>query len=166
MRTSEAVNLFMTPFLMWNRMAWKSGEMALASAQVIGHRASRLAQAGSNVDGRQYREVVLMGQEKGEAAWESAYVVCARSIMLNQQLAALFLKQMLSLSTALMSVAASRSAAESVARQTKLVSDSVAQSMNAASQASKGAARIARRALSPVHTRVSKNARRLRRRAR
>jgi hypothetical protein len=37
----------MNPFLMWSRLAWKTGEMAIASAQVIGHRTSRPALSGA-----------------------------------------------------------------------------------------------------------------------
>ncbi len=45
MNSSQALNLFMNPFLMWSRLAWKTGEMAIASPQVVGHRTSRLALA-------------------------------------------------------------------------------------------------------------------------
>ena len=83
---------------MWSRLAWKTGEMAIASAQVIGHRTSRLALAGSVPSARDQREFALMGQEKGEAAMESAQAVGVRMLMLNQQFAALAFKQMLSAS--------------------------------------------------------------------
>ena len=78
-----------------------------------------------------------------------------------QQFAALACKQMLSASVALMSIAASRTAAESVERQSKLVRDTMAGSVVAASRLSGSTARLARRALKPVHTRVSGNVRRL-----
>lgn len=161
MNSSRALNLFMNPFLMWSRLAWKTGEMAIASAQVIGHRSSRLALAGSVPSVRDQREFALMGQEKGEAAMESAQAAGVRMLMLNQQFAALAFKQMLSASAALMSIAASRTAAESVARQSKLVRDTMAGSVVAASKLSGSTAQLARRALKPVHTRVSGNVRRL-----
>ena len=166
MNSSQALNLFVNPFFMWSRLALKTGEMAIASAQVIGHRAGRLALAGSPPTARDQREFALMGQEKGEAAWESAQAVGVRMLMLNQEFAALSFKHMLSASLALMSLAASRTAAESVDRQSKLVRDSMNNSMVAASKLSGSTAQLARRALKPVHARVSGNARRLGRRSR
>ena len=161
MNPSQALNLFMNPILMWNRLAWKTAEMAIASAQVITHRTSRLALAGAVPSARDQREFALMGQEKGEAALKSAQAVVVPMLMLNQQLAALAFKQMLSASVALMSIAASRTAAESVDRQSKLVRDTVNSSAVAASKLSGSTAQLARRALKPVHTRVSGNVRRL-----
>ena len=161
MNSSRALNSFMNPFLMWTRLAWKTGEMAIASAQVIAHRTGRLALAGSVPSARDQREFALTGQEKGEAALESAQAVGVRMLMLNQQFAALAFKQMLSASAALMSIAASRTAAESVDRQSKLVRDTMTRSAVAASKLSGSTAQFARRALKPVHTRVSGNVRRL-----
>jgi hypothetical protein len=153
--------LFLNPFLMWSRLAWKTGEMAIASAQVIGLRTKRIALAGSLPDPRDQREFALMGQEKGAAAMESAQAVGARILMLNQQFAALAFKQIQSVSASLMSIAASRSAAESVERQSKLAHDTMAGSVVAASKLSGSTAQLARRALKPVHARVSANAKRL-----
>ncbi len=134
--------------------------MATGSAQVIGHRTRRLALAGSVPSARDQREFALMGQEKSEAALESAHAVGVRMLMLNQQFAALVFKQMLSASATLMSIAASRTAAESVDRQSKLVRDTMTSSVVAASKLSGATAQLARRALKPVHTRVSGNLRR------
>jgi hypothetical protein len=159
--SSRALNLFMNPFLMWSRLAWKTVEMATASAQVIGHRTSRPALAGYVPSARDQREFALMGREKGEAALESAQAVGVRMLMLNQQYAALAFKQMLSASVALMSIAASRTAAESVDRQSKLVRDTMTSSVVAASKLSGSTAQLAQSALKPVHTRVSGNVRRL-----
>ncbi len=146
---------------MWSRLAWKTGEMAIASAQVIGHRTSRLALAGSVPSACDQREFALMGQEKGDAALESAQAVGVSMLMLNQQFTALAFKQMLSASVALISIAASRTAAESVDRQSKLVRDTMTSSVVAASKLSGSTAELARRALKPVHTRISGNVRRL-----
>jgi hypothetical protein len=159
--SSRALNLFMNPFLIWSRLAWKTAEMANASAQVIGHRTRRLALAGSVPSARDQREFALMGQKKGDAALESAQAVGVRLLMLNQQFAALAFKQMLSASVAMMSIAASRTAAEAVDRQLKLVRDTMTDSVVAASKLSGSTAHLARRALKPVHTRVSGNVRRL-----
>lgn len=140
---------------------WKTGEMAIGSAQIIGQRTSRFALASSVPSARDQREFALMGQEKGEAAMESAQAVGIRMLTLNQQFAALAFKQMLSTSAALMSIAASRTAAESVDRQLKLVRDTMGSSVAAASKFSGSTAQLARCALKPVHTRVSGNVTRL-----
>jgi hypothetical protein len=92
---------------------------------------------------------------------ESAQAAGAGMLMLNQQIAALAFKQLLSSSAALMAIAASRTAAESVDRQAKLVRDTLASSIAAASKHSGSTARLVRGALKPVHTRVSENVRRL-----
>lgn len=164
MNSSQALSLFMNPFWAWSELAWKTSEMAIASAPVIGHRTSRFALAGSVSSVRDQRDFALMGQEKVEAVLESAQAVGVRLLMLNQEFAALAFKQMLSTSVALMSIATSRTAAESVERQSRLVRDSMTSSVVAASKLSGSAAQLARRALSPVHTRVRGNARRLGRR--
>jgi len=161
MNSSRTLNLFMNPFLLWSRLAWKAGEMAIGSLQVIGHRTSRFAHAGIVPSARDQREFTLMSQEKNEAAMESAGAIGARILMLNQQFAALAFKQMLSASAALVSIGASRTVPESVGRQSKLVRDTLVSSAVTASKLSGTTAKLARRALRPVHARVKANVRRL-----
>ena len=156
----------MDPLMVWSRLSWKTGEAAIASAQVIGHRVSRLALASAIPSMRDQREFSLMGGEKAEAALESAQAVWMRMLGMNQQFAALAMKQIFSTSITLMSLAASRTAAESVTRQSKLVRDAMTNSAVAASTLSGAAARVARIAARPVHARISANARRLGRKSR
>jgi hypothetical protein len=151
----------MNPFLMWSRLAWKTGEMAIGSAQVIGHRTSRLALAGPVPSERDQREFALMGQEKSEAAMESAQAVGMRMLTLNEQFRRLRSNDRCQRRNALMSIVASRSATESAGHQSKLVRDTMANSLVAASKLSGATAQLARRALKPVHARVSGNVRRL-----
>jgi hypothetical protein len=151
----------MNPFLMWSQLAWKTGEMAIASAQVIGQRTSRVALAGPVPSARDQREFALMGQEKGEAALESAQAVGVSMLMLSQQFAVLAYKQMLSASVAMMSIGASRTTAQYVDRQSKLVHDTITSSTVAASKLSGSTAKLARNAVKPVHKRVKGNVRRL-----
>ena len=68
---------FTNPFLVWTRLTWKTGEMMLASAQVIHHRKSRMAAVGATPSARDRREFALMGQEKLEASVESAQAMVA-----------------------------------------------------------------------------------------
>ena len=166
MNSTRAMSLFFDPWMAWSRLAWKAGEMAIASAQVIGHRAGRLTLTNTVPGTRDQRELIRMGGEKAEAVVESAQAVWVRMLTVNQQLAALGLRQIFSTATALMSLAASRTPAESVARQSRLIRDAMTNSAVAASTLSGSAARIARTAVRPVHTRIRGNARRLGRRSR
>ena len=135
--------------------------MAIASTQVIGHRTRRLALAGPLPSARDQAEFALMGREKGAAALESAQAVGVPVLMLTGQFATLAVKQMMAASAALMSIAASRSPAESVDRQAKLVRDTVTGSVVATSRLAASAATLSRSALKPVHKRVSSNVKRL-----
>jgi hypothetical protein len=164
MNSSTATNPFMNPFLLWSRLAWQAGEMAMASAQVIGHRTSRLALAGPAPSVRDQREFTLMGQEKGAAALASAQAMGVPMMRMSQQFASLAFKQMLEASAALMSIGASRTPGESAGRQLKLVRDTLTAPVVAAAELSAATARVARKALAPVHSRVKGNVRRLRKR--
>ncbi len=138
----------------------------MVSTQVIGHRTRRLALAGTHPNTHDQREFFLMGQEKAQATADAAQAVGMRLLMLNQQFAALAIKQMLSAAGSLMSIATSRTAAESVERQSKLLRDTMASSAVTASRLSGATAQLAQRALAPVHARVKGNIRRLDRKSR
>lgn len=161
MNAGQALNSFMNPLAMWSRLAWKAGEVAIASAQVIGHRTHRLANTGPAPSARDQREFSLMSQEKGQAALEMAQAMAMPMLVLSQQFATMILKQMLTASAAMISIGASRSAAESAERHSKLVRDTLNDTVAAASKLSGSTAQLARRALKPVHKRVRGNARRL-----
>jgi hypothetical protein len=85
---------------------------------------------------------------------------------MNQRVATLALEQMFAGAAGMMALASSRTAAQSMQRQTKLVGDSVAHSAAAASQLSGATARLAQRGLTPVRSRAARNAKRLRKRRR
>lgn len=161
MTSTKMSNQFFNSFGMWTRLAMNAGEVAMASAQVIGHRTRRLALAGSSPSVRDQWEFALMGQEKGEAAIEAAQAVGARLWILNQQFAAIAFKHMMSTSSSLMSIALSRSGADSLNRQSKLVRDTMNGYVVDASKLSGSTAQLARRALKPVHSRVSNSLKRL-----
>lgn len=153
--------MFKTPFLIWSRLAIKTGEMALGSAQVIAHRTARLSLAGGAPVEADRREFALMGREKGEAALESARAMGWSMVTMNQQFAALAFKQVLSAWASMMSIATSRTPAQSVERQAKFVQDAVGDSIVAATRLSGSGAKVARSALHPVHKRVASNVVRL-----
>lgn len=155
-RTPSVTN----PFLVWTRLAWKTGEMMLASAQVIHHRTSRMAAAGVTPLARDRREFALMGQEKIETGVESASAIAAQMMTLNPLLGPRAFKHMMTGAAAVMSLAASRTAGQAMARHAKLVR-TMSQSAATTAQLSGAAARLAQRGLKPIHSRATANAKRL-----
>ncbi len=153
--------LSLNPLRVWSEFAWKTGEMMLASVQVIGHRSNRMLSADSSPSAGDRRELALMGQEKIAAAAESAHAMALSWIRFNQRFGAIAFKQMLTGTAAIISLAASRTPGQSAARQTKLVRDTITHSAVATSQLSKSVARIAHRGLKPIHSRATGNAKRL-----
>lgn len=153
-------NMFGNPFVVWTDLAWKIGEMSMASAQVIAHRTTRIARAGPNPNIRDRRELARMSLEKVEATTESARAIAAHLATTNLDLGARAFSQMLSATAALMSLAASRGAGQFVTRQAKLA-QTLSRSALAASELSDATARLARGGLKPIHARVTANARRL-----
>ncbi len=154
-------SLSANPFLTWTLLASKIGEMTLASAQVIGQRSNRMAMSGMPPNARDQREFSLMSQEKVMAAAESAQALTLSMMMLSRQIHALALKQILTGAWASLSLASSRTPAQSAARQAKLVRDTMANSAVAASQLSTSAARLVKKGLKPIHSRATGNAKRL-----
>jgi hypothetical protein len=156
----NARNVPGNPFLAWTDLAWKIGEMSLASMQVIAHRSRRMAAAGPLPNARDRREFTLMGQEKIEAAAESARAIAAHLTTLNLQLGARAFRHMVTGTAALVSLATSRSVGQSIARQAKLA-QTVSRSAKITSELSGSAAQLARSGLKPIHARATSNARRL-----
>lgn len=154
-------NLFMGPFLLWSRLAWKNGAMLMDAAQVIGHRSGRMAAAGSRPSLVDQREFALMTREKSEAVAESAQAFGAGMFMMGGQMAALAFQQMMSASMAMMSLATSTTAAQARERQGKLVREVMSGSVKAAAKISGANADLAKRALAPVNARVHGNVKRL-----
>ena len=151
---------FTNPFLAWTRLVWKTGEMLLASAQVIHHRTGRMAAAGATPSACDRREFALMGQEKVEAGVESGSAMAAQMMTMNPLLGALAVKHMTRGAAAVMSLAASRTAGQAMARHAKLVR-TMTQSAGTTAQLSGAAARLAQRGLKPIHSRATANAKRL-----
>lgn len=144
----------------WTDLALKASEMMFASSQVIAHRTGRMAQAGPLPDERDQREFSLMGQEKLDAARESSQAMVSQLFAANQRLSMRAGNQMLASITAMMSLAASRTPAESAERQARLAR-AVTRSLASSTTLSKAAARVASRGLDPIHSRAMANARRL-----
>jgi hypothetical protein len=159
-KRSRTRNAIANPFLLWVDVAMKTGEMMMASAQVIEHRTRRMAAAGSNPNASDRREFALMGQEKVEAAAKSAQGMAAQMMTMNPFLGPRAVRQTLATATAMMSLAGSRTFSQALARQAKLVR-TMTQSAGTASRISGASARLAQRGLAPIHARATANARRL-----
>ncbi|WP_290648712.1 polyhydroxyalkanoate granule-associated phasin [Aquisalimonas sp.] len=151
---------FINPFLAWGDLAMKTSEMMLASGQVIGHRTGRMASAGSNPSPRDRREFTRMGQEKIEAATESAQAMGLQMMRMDPLLGPRMLKQMMAGTTAMMSLATSQTWTQFLVQQAKL-SQAVAQAATTGSRMSGAAARVSQRGLKPIHSRATANAKRL-----
>ncbi len=150
---------FTHPFLVWTHLAWKTGEMMLASAQVIHHRTGRMAAAGAKPSARDRREFALMGQEKLEAGVESASAVAKQMLAMNPLLAPRAFNHMMAGAAAVMSLAASRTAGQALARHAKLVR-TMTQSAATNTQLSGAVGRLAHHGLKPIHSRATANAKR------
>lgn len=139
--------------------------MLLASAQVIHHRTGRIARAGAVPDRRDQREFLLMGQEKFEAAAESAQAIALRMFKMNQDVGALLLRQMMAAAGSLLASGTSRagiqSALKSSALQAEIMRNAIKNSTDLNAQIMRSLANVAQQGLRPVHTRATANARRL-----
>jgi hypothetical protein len=151
---------FANPFVAWGNLAVKTGEMMLASASVIQHRTGRMATAGLNPSARDQREFTLMGQEKVEAAVESAQAMAIQMMALNPMTNLRTLDLMMKGSSAMMSLATSATAAQSLKNQAALARV-LAESANVQTELSHSAVKIAQHGLKPIHSRVTSNAKRL-----
>ena len=152
--------MFGNPFMAWADLAWKIGEMSIASAQVIAHRTTRMAAAGPLPNARDRKEFTRMGQEKVEAATESARAMAAHLGAMNLQLGARSFRSMMTGTTALMALASSRNIGQFIARQATLAGV-VSRSAKTAAEVADSTAQLARRGLKPIHARATANARRL-----
>ena len=160
------MNAFGNPFVLWSKVAFSTTEMLIASASVIGQRTTRIGLAGANPTAADIRENALMGREKIEAFTESAQQVWARTLKINQQFAALALKESMTAMKAVMAISSGRVTAEPLVQQMRLVQDSITKTAVAASSMSGAAAQITQQALAPVSARAKKNVKRLSKRKR
>ncbi len=149
------------PLEVWTDLAVKAYEMMTASAEVIGYRVVRLAVAGPIPDASDQHEFALMGREKIEAAAESARAMAEYVMTLNRRLGSQAFSQMLTGSTAIVSLAASSSVSQSIERQGELVRTMTQSVITASQQLPGSAGQLAQRAVSPIYSRTKANAERL-----
>ena len=127
------------PLVLWHDIAMRTGEMLVASVQVIGHRTGRMAAAGHSPSLRDRREFSRMGLEKIEAAGESLWAMGQHMTALNANLAMRAWQDMMRAGTSWMSVGASRTLPQLHVEM----------------------ARMTKKGLKPIHARATANAKRL-----
>lgn len=149
------------PFLAWSKLALKTSEMMMASAQVISHRTGRMAMAGANPNARDRREFTRMGQEKFDAAAESAQAIATRMMLIHTQLGTIAFEQLMNGTSGIIALTASPTAALSAKGQAELFHDAMTNSATLASQLSDSVAHLAHQGLKPIHARATENAKRL-----
>ena len=148
------------PFAIWTSLAFKTSEMMMASAQVIGHRTNRMVAAGPTPNERDRAEFSLMGQEKLESAGESVQAMAKQLITMNHQISSRSFSQMLTGVNEMLLLATSLTAGQALARQAKLIR-TLTRGAVGASHLSDTAARLTHSALKPIHSRATANAKRL-----
>jgi hypothetical protein len=149
------------PILAWTELAMQTGEMLVASANVINHRTQRMANAGPVLNERDKREFALMGQEKVEAGVAAAQAMSVRMLQLNQELATRAFRQMLAGASGMASLATSPTVAHAAQRQASAVRNAVSNSAVTAARLSGSVAGVAKKGLKPIHAKSTANAKRL-----
>lgn len=147
----------------WSDLAWKTAELAVASASVIGHRTDQMARAGPIPNARDRGEFARMAYEKIEAHRESAAALRRRSTGAYINHSARTFGLVLESTAALMSLCGSQNSGQFLARQARLTR-TLTQVAAAAVGLSDATAELATLGLAPIHSRAVANAKRLGRR--
>ena len=158
----QSALLYANPFLLWSSLGVKALQMSSAAAQVIAIRTTRMATHGLNPNAADRREMTLMGAEKVDAFSRAGQAIATGALPLVAGMAGQALRTGMDLMTASAQLAASRTLPQTMARQRKLA-DTLMRGASATQHgaASKATARLAHRALDPVHQKATANARRL-----
>jgi N-acyl-L-homoserine lactone synthetase len=158
---------FANPFLLWGTLGMKALQMSTSAAQVIAIRTTRMATAGLHPTAADKRENSRMVTEKVDAFSRAGQALATGAAPLLAGMAAQSLRTGLDLLSAATHLAASRTIPETMARQRRLA-DTLMRNTPSAQHgaASDATARLAHRALAPVHRKATANAKRLTRKAR
>jgi len=148
------------PFLAWTLLAWKFGEMSMASALVVACRSHRMAVSGPLPNARDRKEFTRMGQEKFEAVTESAQAIAEQMSVMSMQFGLRAWRDALTGTAAWMSLATSRDVGKMSAHHA-VAAGSIDRFMHSALQLSDSTVKMSERGLHPIHSRATANARRL-----
>jgi hypothetical protein len=162
MKSRSSALLYANPFLLWNSLGVKALQMSNAAAQVIAIRTTRMAVHGLNPNAADRREMTLMGAEKVDAFSRAGQALATGTLPLVAGMAGQAMRTGMELFNASTQLAASRTIPQTMARQRKLA-HTLMRSAPAAQHgaASNATARLAHRALAPVHQKATANAKRL-----
>ena len=167
MKSRSSALSYANPFLLWSSLGVKTLQMSTAAAQVIALRTTRMAAHGLNPNAADRREMTRMGAEKVDAFSRAGQALATGALPLMAGLAGQAWRTGFDLMTASAQLAASRTLPQTLARQRRLA-DTLMRSVPAAQHGatSKATAKLAHRALAPVHQKATANARRLTKKAR
>ncbi len=167
MKSRQNAALHANPFLLWGTLGMKAMQMSAAAAQVIAIRTTRMATHGLNPNAADRREMTLMGAEKVDAFSRAGQALATGALPLVAGLAGQAWRTGFDLLNATAQLAASRTIPQTLARQRKLA-DTLMRGAPTARHgaASQATAKLAHRALAPVHRKATANAKRLTKKAR
>ena len=155
------------PFLLWTSLGVKTLQMSAAAAQVIALRTTRMAAHGANPDAADKREMHRMGAEKVDAFSRAGAALATGAVPLMAGMAMQASRAGFETFNALTQLATSRTMAQTLARQRQLATALMgAGTASGQAAASSATARLAHRALAPVHRKATANAKRLTKKAR
>jgi len=167
MKPRQNALMFANPLLLWGTFGMKMLQMSAAAAQVIALRSTRMAAHGLHPSAADRRELHLMGAEKVEAFSRAGQALATGAAPLMFGMALQAWRMGFELWSASTRLAMSRTIPQTIAGQ-RLLAGTLARGASAASHGATSAAtaRLAHRALAPVHRKATANARRLANKAR
>ena len=167
MKSRQNAAVLANPFLLWGTLGLKAMQMSAAAAQVIAIRTTRMASHGANPNAADKREMHRMGAEKVDAFSRAGTALASGALPLMAGMAMQSWRTSFDLLNGMTRLAASRTIPQTMARQRQLA-DTLMRGGATAGQAaaSNATARLAHRALAPVHRKATANAKRLTTKAR
>jgi hypothetical protein len=138
-----------------------SGEMLFASMQVIQHRTTRMMTAGLDPSPRDRKEFTKMGQEKVEAAMESALAMSMRYALAQQQFALGWWNEVFSSATRIMLTSFAPANQRIHWKHFQSSGDALKGFHNLFATLLGSGVHISQHALRPIHSRATSNAKRL-----
>ena len=162
MKSRQPAATLANPFLLWTTLGMKAMQMSAAAAQVIAIRTTRMAAHGANPSAADKREMHRMGAEKVDAFSRAGTALAAGAVPLVAGMAMQSWRTGFELLNGMTRLASSRTIPQTMASQRRLA-DTLMRGGATGSQAatSDATARLAHRALAPVHRKATANAKRL-----
>jgi hypothetical protein len=155
-----AIDVVSNPFVLWGTLAWKTMEMSTAAIQVIAIRTSRMASAGIHPTDEDRREMTMMGAEKVDAFTRAGQAIATGVTPVMAGMAGQAFRTGMDVYNAATRLAASRSIPQTMHRQ-QLLASTLLRHAPTGQRGATATARLAHRALDPVHSTATANAKRL-----